>query len=59
MNDITVTLNFGLDTRSIRHIQLVEALVDQALLSAGYSRTESSKGGDKITFDYRQIAIIS
>jgi hypothetical protein len=55
---ITVILNFGLDTHSLDHIKLIERLLDQSLISAGYARSESSKGGGSVMFDYRQIAII-
>jgi len=49
----------GLDTHSIEFILLVEKLLDESLLKAGFARTVSGKGGPEASFTYRQIAIIT
>ncbi|KAB0668960.1 hypothetical protein F6V30_14070 [Oryzomonas sagensis] len=55
---VTVTLNFGLDTQNIEHIQLIEKQLDVALLSCGYARSTSSKTGAQVVFNYLQCGII-
>lgn len=55
---VVVTVSPGLDLHSIEHIQLIEKQLDAALLTCGYSRSETTKGGDKVVFNYWQCAII-
>jgi hypothetical protein len=56
-HDITVKLNFGLDTASIEFIQGIEKQLDKALSPVGFTRTGSGKGGDFAEFHYRQFGV--
>jgi hypothetical protein len=55
---IVVTLNTGLDTHDIEHVQLIEKQLDAALLPVGYARSTSSKSGKRVVFNYWQCAVI-
>ncbi|MGZ4851222.1 MAG: hypothetical protein ACXV2C_07575 [Candidatus Bathyarchaeia archaeon] len=57
MSDITVRLNFGLDTADISLIQGIEKQLDAALQPIGFTRTTTGKGGDFAEFNYRQYAV--
>jgi hypothetical protein len=53
--DITVRLNFGLNTVDISLIQGIEKQLDDSLAPLGFHRTTSGKGGDFAEFNYRQF----
>jgi hypothetical protein len=53
--DLTVRLNFGLDTASIEFIQGIEKKLDDSLAPLGFHRTTSGKGGDFAEFNYKQF----
>jgi len=55
---LVITLDAGLDTHSIEFILLLEKRLDAALLPVGFGRTVSGKGGDRVVFEYRQIAVM-
>lgn len=57
--DITITINSGLDTHDIEFIQMFEKHMENSLLRVGYTQYASSKSGDKIELNYRQIAVLS
>jgi hypothetical protein len=50
--DIVVTINHGLDEYEIGFIQQIEAQIDKALAPVGFSRSLTSKGGDKVELTY-------
>lgn len=54
--DIVVTINHGLDEYDIGFIQQIERGIDKALAPIGFTRSTSSKSGDKCEFVYYQFA---
>ena len=52
--DITIRLNFVLDTTEIDFIQHIEKSIDCALSPIGFTRVTSTKSGDYVEINYFQ-----
>ena len=54
---IKIDTNSGLNTMEIDLIRSIEKDCDGAMSRNGFTRTETSKEGDRIELNYRQFAV--
>lgn len=57
MGKIKVKTDAGLDDLSIEFIQRIENNLDEAMAKNGFTRTETSKAGEYLEFNYHQFGI--